>query len=434
MLTIREKAMASTVSRLQEPKMAVWFVSAFLLTFGLPLAIDISLIILLTGTVVASHYHVLRHADRSIVLSALFFIITVVACSLLSNNVEESFLYSASFVPGILLFILLGQSKEMSDWHLVILSLLFSLVLQVAYIFVSYLLSSTESLLPAEIIEQSGSLVFIVPNDIVLLSLLIPFCLYFIRYHNSGLVRVFSGIMIVTTVMCGLWLQSRTAILVAGVSLLSYLLLSLRRIPWHWVFISIVVVLLVDTAAEFGLVDKVLSFNDSRLPLWRAGWQMFLTEPMTGFGPHTYGEFYREFFSGEGMPGNVIVDTRHTPWPHNLYIELLAEYGILGLISFLLVVAAVVRTLHRKLYAEKITPVAKFQMAAFSSFIGFLLAALVELTFLRMWVVLYLSLLLAIFAFSLDLSTSVHHKRSSQQFRLKYALGKGKKNEKYNAI
>lgn len=69
----------------------------------------------------------------------------------------------------------------------------------------------------------------------------------------------------------------------------------------------------------------------ARLEMWRAGWLMFKEKPWTGIGTGNYYQVSGELIkSGKMQPG------AHYEHAHNDYISILAESGIPGLLSLLL--------------------------------------------------------------------------------------------------
>jgi O-antigen ligase len=68
--------------------------------------------------------------------------------------------------------------------------------------------------------------------------------------------------------------------------------------------------------------------NDVRIDLWKAALQQFKLEPIVGTGSGTYLFYGRQFRSARTVSDPVVV--------HNDYLHLLAEYGIVGAIGFLI--------------------------------------------------------------------------------------------------
>ena len=119
---------------------------------------------------------------------------------------------------------------------------------------------------------------------------------------------------------------------------------------------------------------------------WTTAWTMFFYAPLVGQGPHTYGLF-------------------HTPpWPHNLYLEVLAELGLLGLIGLGgMLVCGIVG--GWKLRHAPTEDTRFLGVGALASLIGLCSAGAVELTLLREWVVTTLFTLLGVIGHLLSLQT-----------------------------
>jgi putative inorganic carbon (hco3(-)) transporter len=84
---------------------------------------------------------------------------------------------------------------------------------------------------------------------------------------------------------------------------------------------------------ESGLVDGALGDRleergplDYRAAVYAGGWQMFLERPLTGWGFHQMPDELPRFVSGY---------KEKTLYPHNTYLELLVEHGVIGLALYL---------------------------------------------------------------------------------------------------
>jgi O-antigen ligase len=120
---------------------------------------------------------------------------------------------------------------------------------------------------------------------------------------------------------------------------------------------------------------------DARLPIWSAAWTSFLSAPLLGHGLHTF-----DYTS---------VDSINARWAHNLYLETLAEQGILGIAALgclLYCGLSAARNLRRAQGAE--TRI--LGCGALAALAGFCFASLIELSFLREWVVIVLFALLGV--------------------------------------
>jgi len=196
---------------------------------------------------------------------------------------------------------------------------------------------------------------FVERNDLApLVAWMFFVCGLFRTLAASVLVRLLALLIVVAvaSVLC-LATQSR---LVAMVSILGVLFFARieRRMtaPW-WIALGVVVACFL--AVEYQSVERlvrraVLAEGGisifSRLYLWRNGWDMFLTAPSFGHGLGGFAELFDAYrHDGPADPG---LDARFTPWPHNVFIEILVEKGIAGLAAFMGLLALVFANLAAK--------------------------------------------------------------------------------------
>ena len=87
--------------------------------------------------------------------------------------------------------------------------------------------------------------------------------------------------------------------------------------------------------AKIGPLGSLLSQETMvfRADYWRAGIRMIISSPLWGFGPDSYGQFYREFRDYSATyrtdPG------RHSNSAHNVLIDIGVSYGIIAIIALL---------------------------------------------------------------------------------------------------
>lgn len=103
-----------------------------------------------------------------------------------------------------------------------------------------------------------------------------------------------------------------------------------------------------------GVLERVAgslhSGGDSgRYQLWNGAWAMIAEHPWLGKGVGTFMAFFQDYVKGRGAM-----------YAHNCFLQMWAETGILGLLSFLLFVGAVLRggfLAFRRRAGEEMTPV-----------------------------------------------------------------------------
>jgi len=75
----------------------------------------------------------------------------------------------------------------------------------------------------------------------------------------------------------------------------------------------------------------------SRLALWAVAYQLFLEHPILGVGPKNFVTLVPHYLSVEEMMGSDKMD------PHNVWIGVLAEQGIVGLLAYVYFAVTVIR-------------------------------------------------------------------------------------------
>mgnify|MGYP002640910917 CR=1 FL=1 len=104
------------------------------------------------------------------------------------------------------------------------------------------------------------------------------------------------------------------------------------------------------------------------------GWNMFLDHPILGVGYDNYPIYYQQYSRQVGLDPRA--EERSA---HNLYIEILAETGIVGLIFFLAIIFITVRDIYwavKKLHSQGLFDIADMSAAMGISFVGYLAASM----------------------------------------------------------
>jgi len=248
-------------------------------------------------------------------------------------------------------------------------------------------------------INRAATPLLVVPNDALLFALIVPLSLVQVLRSPRSYSSVLACISILFALTVIILLESRVATLVAGASFLLVLFSYFRfKQAVFAVLVACLVIGALDGLTGFSLLRKFTTFQDPRFALWIAAWEMFMDKPWLGYGPHTYVFHYQDFLP---LNSGLMIEERITPWAHNLYLELLAEQGIAVATAFVMLISF---NLYR---AWKITWHNRAQMlgglGAAASLTGFIMAGFIELSFIRIWVVLMLFILLAVIH---NLSTS----------------------------
>jgi len=230
-----------------------------------------------------------------------------------------------------------------------------------------------------------------VPNDVAFLALVAPLSLVLLYRQPRSVVGILAALSILLSVCAVCALRSRGAILTFIVSIICVAALLRPRLSLACGLVILISALLVDGFLGFPLMAKFGSVWDNkfsdigvggRIKLWSTAWAMFLEAPLLGHGAHTF--TYSEW------PLTVL-------WAHNLYLEVLAEQGIIGLAALGLLLAC---GASRAYQIQRAAPgeARILGAGAFAGLVGFCLAAAFELSLLRLWAVIMLFALLGVIA------------------------------------
>ena len=321
----------------------------------------------------------------------IIFLIATGLSILLSRDIGRSVSLSAPLIPAILLFFVIADHFR-GPRHVRLLYLTFSAVglgLSLAVLWRAWMKDWSVPQGWQGWISEVESPILIVPNDTAFLAAVAPLSLALLWCDARKSIRVVSGLSIVLSLLAVSVIRSRIATLtMIGALVLAALLLRPRiALPLGLGFLS--ASLLVDgllgfpLLSKFGLIWDAGSGGlwDARFPIWSAAWTTFREAPILGHGPHTF--------------AYTSVDSIRAPWAHNLYLEMLAEQGIIGLLglAFVLFCAfSAARTIQRTDQTE--TRI--LGAGALAALLAFCFAAAFELSFLRQWVVILLFTLLGV--------------------------------------
>jgi O-antigen ligase len=138
--------------------------------------------------------------------------------------------------------------------------------------------------------------------------------------------------------------------------------------------------------------------REPRIGHWLVAWQMFKESPLLGKGVHTFGEFYLPYLERIELPAYITPEVAYIPWAHNLYLETLAERGLLGAVGFGAPLLGMLLLLRRFLRHDSPHEVRTIAIGLTASFLSFLAQGFFDLTFLKDWVLLIFWLLAALVA------------------------------------
>ncbi len=369
---------------LRDATSAAWAVYLYLLSFVLPslLSLDVGLLALF----ILGGHAVLRLPCRipvAVILPLVFFVSMVVMGNVVTTDPHRSLHLSLALLPAVVICLLVSGYFRDQD------------MVRLCYVLTAFVIGvggwltgmavCHPSEQPAKWIEISCLTAFRVPNDIVIFQIFLPFPLVLWRLGPGRGAKWLALAAISIAMILAVLFRSRLALLVSGITVsLFYLELGEKRPLMKTLMLILGGAFLVDTLTGLHLTSKFssLASASSRVPLWLAAWRMFLEAPWTGHGVGGFLSLYRYYL--HPLPAGVVIDPRVTPWAHNIYLEVLAELGLGGLLAFL---SLFVFPLKRWKDGRKMQEPEKVLNAAFvAAFAGFCASGVLELSLWRQWV------------------------------------------------
>lgn len=364
--------------------LAPFGVCAYIAGFALPLPWDVPLIVLalLGGLALILDYRDLPNPNALLFALVFVFLISRLISTAVSESFSRSVRLGTGLAPGVLLFVLIaGHFRSPAAIRLLYVTFAsIGLGLSSAVLWTAW---RSGRLSPVSWVSDLGSPIIVVPNDLTFLSVIAPLSLSLAYRAPRTVVRAIAAVSFASSVGVTALAHSRVAMLTM---ILSVSLAAARvRIRLGIVFglFLLTVALVSEALLGFPLTAKFLSGEEGRIGLWAAAWMKFLEAPWLGHGPHTF----------------VYTSADHVTitWAHNLYLELLVEQGLVGLLALAVLLVSGVSAAWNTQRAA-LSDARHLGSAAFAGLIAFCFAALFESSFLRQWVVITFFALLGVIA------------------------------------
>lgn len=365
-------------------------VCAYVAGVIVPVQRDVSLLLLsLVGLVtIVCGVRNPRPAPLRLLLPVVALVLSTLLSMLVSQDVERSWELSAPLVPGLLLFVIVTEYCDVRR-HARALYATFSAVALVLAALASYAAVTHWGEAPAALVTRMDIPLLIVPNDCAFLALVAPLSIALSWRGRSRLVRIVARLSLVSSVVVVCLFHSRVAALALLTSVGGMALASRSRRGIGCAAAVIATALIADGVAGFPLLWKFRAVLDPRLTLWAGALAMARDAPILGHGPHTFGVLYRAYLADLPLPAWLPVDDRIVPWAHNLYLEVLAEQGLVGLAALIAMLAAGV-TAGWRLRRSSCPDTRTAAAGALCGLLAFSVAAVLELSFVRQWVIIAL--------------------------------------------
>ena len=387
------------------PALATLGACTYIASFALPFEFswDIRLIALavLSGVATLFNFRISPASSSPLVFPMLAFLFSTAASILLSQNFDLSLRLSASLIPAVLIFFLVAEHFD-GIRHTRLLYTTFSAVnlgIATVLLWAAWTNGGVDPDAPRRWVAYVGSPILVERNDITFLAVTAPLSLVLLWRESRSAVGILAALSLLLSLAVVAIFQSRVALVTMVTSITCAVTILRPRLALACGLGSVILALLVDAACGFPLAAKFVQHweGNGRIPLWLAAWAMFLDAPIWGHGPHTFVLSYTSYLQHLTLPAWITTDSIVKPWAHNLYLEVLAEQGIVGLaaLGYLLISGL---TQGWKLRYKVSNDARVYGGAALCGLIGLCVAGTVELSFLRHWVVIMLFVFLGIIA------------------------------------
>ncbi|HQQ63611.1 MAG TPA: O-antigen ligase family protein [Pseudomonadales bacterium] len=241
-------------------------------------------------------------------------------------------------------------------------------------------------------VKLLGNGLLIVPNDVLLLSVIAPLALGLAWSARWWLRLVVATYLLLALVACVV-MHSRQAVVVWALGLV--LVATWMRPRWIVPFLLVTTAggLLVDGLLGWPLLNKIFMFP--RIYVWHTAWAMFVDRPWLGQGPGMFKDLYFPFLEKAGYVLADLGDRRTMPWAHNLYLEQLAERGLPGLVALLCLLGRALLHGVRKVRHSALPEARGLQVGITSALLALVISGVAEASLSRLWVTVLLLVLVA---------------------------------------
>jgi len=187
------------------------------------------------------------------------------------------------------------------------------------------------------------------PNELAgLILALLPFLIALLRSTHSILIRLLLlacgslglAAMVLTGARAGM-----LALIIVGAY---YVLRSRHQVVGLLACVALALIIWMGmpqayrhrylTVKQYASGGKLDASNELRVRIWKAGWRMLLDHPVLGVGAGQFPTAY----------GTSYVEVAHVAWmnPHNLFLQVACELGVVGLIVFIYFVIQIVKQIR----------------------------------------------------------------------------------------
>lgn len=368
-------------------------IAFYVITFGLSFSVDYSLLML---AIISIFLTLTDTRDQDLKLFNLYiicFLTSIILSNFFGIDKSRSTSLTLTILPALLSYYLI--TNYLSRFYirqLYILLSAFSLLISIYLITIAIHYPQEN---PSIWITKAQLTFLTAPNSITFIVLLSPLTIALFKSEKNS-IKVLAIMSLFFTLALTIAYQSRSALLVMFVLMLT-MSFFLTRLKTVFTILAILcgVTIFIDAMTGYGILTKIYSHSwTTRLSLWLAAYYMFLDAPLIGNGSGSYLLMYRQSLEHH-QALYLLEERRLTPWAHNLYLEVLAEQGLIGFLLLLALLGYYLRKSWRTL--TKSTQENRLLIiCVFVALIGFCLDAIFELSLWQQWVLVLLFILFAI--------------------------------------
>jgi putative inorganic carbon (hco3(-)) transporter len=259
----------------------------------------------------------------------LFFIIDLLS-RIFAVIPDGAFVGLKRFLLYFIFFGMIVKIKEKGILNKILISVLTVFTIISIYELTLYILKFSEEAKNANLglIHLFSFAYFITTAEIKMLIFLTLFPLVFTKdkiFVNKAFLIISLSIIIISMYLT----QSRSAFLSVFICLLIYGIIINRKFLIYFALLVTIILIIIPTQFReriTSIVDPKYPSNESRLIMWKVGWDMFKDHPLIGVGDNEITQVYKMYknpeFQGEGS---------HL---HNNFFMILATKGITGILIY----------------------------------------------------------------------------------------------------
>lgn len=322
----------------------------------------------------------------------LFFLSAAILATVFSVDYQQSLRAQISVSLGLLCYVTITIfTNTPSRMYSVLFASSFSIFLATLFILPDEIMSQPDN--PLLQIIRLGNALFVVPNDVLILAVMAPLMLS-LAWVGDWRLRGLTIFYLIVALIIGINLHSRQTVFLLLLGFVIFIALMRPRLAAPALLIGVVVGVIGDGLSGWALAHKIFLFP--RTYVWHTAWVMFLDRPWTGQGPGLFKDMYFTFLGKAGYVIQELSDRRTMPWAHNLYLEQLAERGVLGFFAMLsLLGAAIYRSAKFWRHADS-DLTRSLASGLLAALIVLAISGIAEATLSRLWVAISLLILSAL--------------------------------------